>query len=108
MKNRKFESYILKNRIPGIILSLIMVGCMIIMAWHFSLPDRIRSRTYRSIADIESRANPNDRDVTITVDRADYIGYDYYVDSERQAGTTTVSRMADMPSCSSGVTKMYC
>ena len=45
MKNRKFESYILKNRIPGIILSLIMVGCMIIMAWHFSLPDRIRSRT---------------------------------------------------------------
>ena len=46
MKNRKFESYILKNRIPGIILSLIMVGCMIIMAWHFSLPDRIRSRTY--------------------------------------------------------------
>ena len=84
MKNRKFESYILKNRIPGIILSLIMVGCMIIMAWHFSLPDRIRSRTYRSIADVESRANPNDRDVTITVDRADYIGYDYYVDSERQ------------------------
>ena len=90
MKNRKFESYILKNRIPGIILSLIMVGCMIIMAWHFSLPDRIRSRTYRSIADVESRANPNDRIL------------------RGRAGTTTVSRMADMPSCSSGVTKMYC
>ena len=94
MKNRKFESYILKNRIPGIILSLIMVGCMIIMAWHFSLPDRIRSRTYRSIADVESRANPNDT-IIMWILRG-------------RAGTTTVSRMADMPSCSSGVTKMYC
>ena len=71
MKNRKIECYILKIRIHGIILSLIIVGCMIIMAWHFSLQERIRSRTYRSIADVESRANPNDRDVTITVDRAD-------------------------------------
>ena len=84
MKNRKIETYLIKNRIPGIVTALLMVICMAAMAGHFNLQNRISSKTYRTVEEIEDRPDVEVRDVKLTIDRADYLGYDYYVDSERQ------------------------
>lgn len=84
MKNRKIETYLLKNRIPGIVIALLMVVCMAVIASHFNLQNRISSKTYRTVEEIEDRPDVEVRDVTLTIDRADYLGYDYYIDSERQ------------------------
>ena len=83
LKNKKFEGYILRNRIVGVVVSLILVSVMIYMACHFSLIDRMNTRTYRTLADIENIDNLGENDVSITIERADYLGYDYYEDSER-------------------------
>ena len=86
LKNKKFEGYILRNRIVGVVVSLILVSVMIYMACHFSLIDRMNTRTYRTLADIENIDNLGENDVSITIERADYLGYDYYEDSERIGG----------------------
>jgi hypothetical protein len=83
LKNKKFEGYILRNRIVGVVVSLILVSVMIYMACHFSLIDRMNTRTYRTLADIENIDNLGENDVSITIERADYLGYDYYEESER-------------------------
>ena len=83
-KNKKFECYLLKNRIPGVVLAVLMTVFMLMMAGRFELLNRLDSKTYRTLNEIESISNPYGSDVKITVDRADYLGYDYFVDSERQ------------------------
>ena len=85
LKNKKFEGYILRNRIVGVVVSLILVSVMIYMACHFSLIDRMNTRTYRTLADIENIDNLGENDVSITIERADYL--------------TIVSRMADTRYC---------
>ncbi len=84
LRNRRFECYIIKNRIVGVVLSLLMAAFMTGMAIHFDLPARIDSKSYRTIKDIENRQSDKNNDVTITVDRADYAGYECYENSERQ------------------------
>ena len=82
-KNKKLECYLLKNRIPGVIAAVAMAVFMVMMAGHFQLFNRLNSKTYRTLEEIENISNPYGSDVKITVDRADYLGYDYFVDSER-------------------------
>lgn len=85
MKNRKFELFLLKNRIPGIVISLMMVLMMVLMACHLRLADRLTSKSYRTLSEIAERVadgDSDDADVVITIDRCDYADYDYYVDSE--------------------------
>lgn len=85
LKNRKFEKYILINRIWGVMISLAMVAVMVVMASRFELISRLGSRSYRTFAEIATGTDAVNEDVNITVTRADYAGYDYYVDSELQA-----------------------
>lgn len=86
LKNKKFEGYLLKNRIPGVLLAVLMAVFMILMAGKFELLNRLNSKSYRTLEEIENISDPYGNDVKITVDRADYLGYDYFVDSERQGG----------------------
>lgn len=84
LKNKKYEGYLLINRIWGTMLSLVMVVIMLVMAGRFELISRLGSRSYRTFAEIATQTDAGNEDVDITVKRADYAGYDYYVDSERR------------------------
>lgn len=83
-KNKKFELYLLKNRIPGVAIAVAMAVIMVVMAGRFELFNRLNSKSYRTLDEIENISELHGSDVKITVDRADYLGYDYFVDSERQ------------------------
>lgn len=83
-KNKRFEIYLLKNRITGLALSLVIAAAFILMAFHVELADRLVAKTYHSMDEIESANETGDADVTITIDRADYMGYDSYDGATRQ------------------------
>ena len=84
LKNKKFECYLLKNKIPGMVISLIMVAVMLFMAGYFDLKDRIRTNVCRDMSQVEVQKDNSDVDISITVERADYLGYDTYEDLEKQ------------------------
>lgn len=84
MKKKKLEFFVWKNQIIWVLLSVLMLMVITLVAHHFNLSSRLRVKQCHQINEAVSSGASAGESIMITIDRADYLGFDYYVDSERQ------------------------
>lgn len=80
--NKKFEGYVLKNKIPGLVISLVMLAAILCIAVRSELHNKLSVTQLRTFSDVMDETISGNDNITITIDRADYLGFDCYAGSE--------------------------
>ena len=99
LKNKKFECYLLKNKIPGMVISLIMVAVMLFMAGYFDLKDRIRTNVCRDMSQVEVQKDNSDVDISIQLRELIILDMIHMRIWKNRVGITMCSKMESLQSC---------
>ncbi|MGN0396352.1 MAG: hypothetical protein ACI4EF_13395 [Coprococcus sp.] len=81
-KNKRFDLYLLKNTLMSILPALIVIIVMMILITHFNISERLSFEYLGSPAALDSSYEKRTYNVCFHIDRADYMGYDYYLDDK--------------------------
>jgi uncharacterized membrane protein len=83
-KHKKFEVYLLKNRLTGLVISFVLLAVTVLLAARVNLLQNVRIKDVRSVDEIATATDAPRENVRINIERANFAGFESYDNSELQ------------------------
>lgn len=79
-KNRRFDLYLLKNTVLSMLPAMVVLVAMMAMMYHFEIAKKFTFEYADGPDELQRIYAEEVYNVKLHVDRADYLGYEYYLD----------------------------